>query len=113
MSPFALTASRTARQAGLKSLRAAVPSARLLCSFGKAPLTARSTPLSLGAQRFLQTYNGAANVNVEPSPLDSVPSPAEGKGTVSSAVNEKLYSSADEAIKDLTGGITVLSAGEY
>ncbi|KAJ9113994.1 hypothetical protein QFC22_005812 [Naganishia vaughanmartiniae] len=112
MSSFALTASRTARQTGFKSLRAVAPSARLLCSSGKSPLTARSTiPLSLGAQRYLQTYNGAANVNVPPSSLDSVPSPAEGKGHVSSAVNGKLYPSADEAIKDLRGGITVLSAG--
>ncbi|KAJ9092378.1 hypothetical protein QFC21_006880 [Naganishia friedmannii] len=109
MPSLALTASRTARQIGFRSLRGTIPSTRLLC---KTPTTAGSTtPLSLGAQRYLQTYNGAANVNVGPSPLDSVPSPAEGKGTVSSAVNGKLYPSADEAIKELKSGITVLSAG--
>jgi hypothetical protein len=116
MSAFALSASRTVRQNGFKSLGAAT-SARSLSTSGQS-LTSRSTsrihtPLTVGAQRYLQTHSGASNVRVGTSPLDSVPSGAEGKGSVSSAVEGKLWPSAEEAIKELKGGITVLSAGEY
>lgn len=80
-------------------------------------MAVRSTPraftqLSVGAQRYLQTYNGAVNVNVPPSSLESVPSGAERNGQVPDAVSGKLWPSAEEAIKDVKGGITVLSAGE-
>lgn len=110
MSAFALSA-RTLRQTGFRSLRATTSQA------GKASLAVRSTPrvsaqLSLRAQRYLQTYNGAINVDVPPSSLSSVPSGAEKNGQVPDAVSGKLYPSAEEAIKDVKGGITVLSAGE-
>ncbi|KAI5449680.1 hypothetical protein NCC49_004141 [Naganishia albida] len=110
MSAFALHSARTLRQSGFKSLRSATSQA------SKASLAVRSTPraptqLSLGAQRYLQTFNGAINVDVPPSSLTSVPSGAEKNGQVPESVSGKLYPSAEEAIKDVKGGITVLSAG--
>lgn len=106
MSAFALSSARTLRQSGFKSLRAATS------SLAVRPTPRASTQLSIGAQRFLQTYNGAINVDVPPSSLESVPSGAERNGQVPDAVSGKLWPSAEEAIKDVKGGITVLSAGE-
>lgn len=51
-------------------------------------------------------------MDVPPSSLTSVPSGAEKNGQVPESVSGKLYPSAEEAIKDVKGGITVLSAGE-
>lgn len=115
MSAFALSASRAFRQNGFKSLRTA-SSARTLSTSAQSVLrqTSRTpTSVTVSAQRYLQTHSGATNVKVGTSPLESVPSGAEGKGAVPSAVDGKLWPSAEEAIKELKGGITVLSAGEF
>ena len=76
----------------------------------------RQTPLPSSHLRIRRLNTSTLQPRKVPkSTLDDVPSQAEsvGEPAVGDVRRGKLWDSADEAIKDLKSGSTVLSAGQY